>query len=169
MPSSNASSSPERPRIRLLDDAVVSGIAAGEVIERPASVVKELVENALDAGARSIEVRYDDGDRLDISVSDDGRGIVPDDLDLAVTRHATSKLGRLSELSEVRTFGFRGEALASIAAVAKLEVISRTGEANNASGVRLLDGLIVDRFEASGRVGTRVSLSDLFGAGPARK
>jgi len=157
----------------LLDDAVVSGIAAGEVIERPASVVKELVENALDAGARNIEVRYEarqgDADRLDISVSDDGRGIVREDLDLAVTRHATSKLGRLSDLSEVRTFGFRGEALASIAAVAGLEVVSRTGEANNASGVRLLDGRIVDRFDASGRVGTRVRLSDLFGAVPARK
>jgi DNA mismatch repair protein MutL len=169
MPSSNVSFSPERARIRLLDDAVVSGIAAGEVIERPASVVKELVENALDAGAQSIEVRYDDADRLDISVSDDGRGIVREDLDLAVTRHATSKLGRLSDLSEVRTFGFRGEALASIAAVAGLEVVSRTGDANSAFGVRLLDGRIVDRFDAPGRVGTRVRLSDLFGAVPARK
>src|SRR5262245_7558868 len=108
MPRSDASSSTDRPRIRLLDDAVVSGIAAGEVIDRPASVVKELVENALDAGARSIEVRYDERpDGLDLAVADDGHGIASEDLDLAVTRHATSKLDRLDELAALRTFGFR--------------------------------------------------------------
>ena len=108
MPSSNASSSAERARIRLLDDRVVSGIAAGEVIERPASVVKELVENALDADARRIEVRYDDAEGLDISVADDGSGILREDLDLAVIRHATSKLGRW--LYGIGAMGWRGAA-----------------------------------------------------------
>jgi DNA mismatch repair protein MutL len=169
MRSNNASSSPDPARIRLLDDAVVNGIAAGEVIDRPASVVKELVENALDAGARTVETRYDDRNGLDISVSDDGHGILRDDLDLAVTRHATSKLGRLGDLAAIRTFGFRGEALASLAAVAGLEVVSRTAGTSGAFGVRLVDGRIVDRFDAPGRVGTRVKLSDLFGAVPARK
>ena len=170
MPKIDASSSAERPRIRLLDDAVVSGIAAGEVIERPASVVKELVENALDAGARSIEIRYDETpDGLDLAVADDGHGIASDDLELAVTRHATSKLDRLDQLSALSTFGFRGEALASMAAVARLEVVSRAGDAAGASGVRLIDGRIAERFDAPGRVGTKVRLADLFGAVPARK
>jgi len=170
MPKTDASSSSDRSRIRLLDDAVVSGIAAGEVIERPASVVKELIENALDAGARSIEVRYDEtGEGLDLSVADDGHGIASEDLDLAVTRHATSKLDRLDELAALRTFGFRGEALSSMAAIARLEVVSRASAAAGASGIRLVDGRIVDRFDAAGRVGTKVRLVDLFGAVPARK
>lgn len=169
MPSRDVSSSPERPAIRLLDDAVVDAIAAGEVIERPASAVKELVENALDAGARMVEVRYDDRDGLNIAVLDDGHGIAADELELAVRRHATSKLDRVEGLTGIRTFGFRGEALASMAAVAALEVVSRTHEAREASGIRLIGGRVVDTFVAGARVGTRVALSDIFGDVPARK
>jgi DNA mismatch repair protein MutL len=169
MPSRSVSSSPERTAIRVLDDAVVDAIAAGEVIERPASAVKELVENALDAGARAVEVRYDDDDGLSISVLDDGHGIAAGELELAVRRHATSKLGRVEELTGIRTFGFRGEALASMAAVAALEIVSRTKEAQAASGIRLLGGRVIESFVAGSRVGTRVALSDVFGDVPARK
>jgi DNA mismatch repair protein MutL len=169
MPSKDASSSPERPSIRVLDDAVVDAIAAGEVIERPASAVKELVENALDAGARTVEVRYDDRDGLNIAVLDDGHGIAAGELELAVRRHATSKLGRVEELTGIRTFGFRGEALASMASVAALEVVSRTHAATEASGIRVLGGRVLETFVAGARVGTRVALSDVFGDVPARK
>jgi len=169
MPSKDVSSSPDRTAIRLLDDAVVDAIAAGEVIERPASAVKELVENALDAGASNVEIRYDDRDALNIAVLDDGHGIAAAELELAVQRHATSKLGRIEDLTGIRTFGFRGEALASMAAVAALEVVSRTREAAQASGIRLLGGRVVETFMAGARVGTRVALSDVFGDVPARK
>jgi DNA mismatch repair protein MutL len=155
--------------IRLLDDAVVDAIAAGEVIERPASAVKELVENALDAGAATVEIRYDDRVGLNISVLDDGHGIAAEELELAVRRHATSKLGRVEELAGIRTFGFRGEALASMAAVAALEVVSRTREAEQGAGIRLLGGRVIETFMAGSRVGTRVALSDVFADVPARK
>lgn len=169
MPSKDVSSSPERPTIRLLDDTVVDAIAAGEVIERPASAVKELVENALDAGARAVEVRYEDQDALNITVLDDGHGIAAEELELAVRRHATSKIARVEELAAIRTFGFRGEALASMAAVAALEVVSRTRDASEAAGIRLLGGRVIETFVAGARVGTRVGLSDVFGDVPARK
>jgi DNA mismatch repair protein MutL len=169
MPSKDASSSPERVAIRLLDDAVVDAIAAGEVIERPASAVKELVENALDAGASKVEIRYDDREELNIAVLDDGHGIAAAELELAVRRHATSKLGRIEDLTGIRTFGFRGEALASMAAVADLEVVSRTRDSEQASGIRLLGGRVMETFVAGARVGTRVALSDVFGDVPARK
>jgi DNA mismatch repair protein MutL len=159
----------ERTPIRLLDDVVISGIAAGEVIQRPAFAVKELVENALDAGARNLEIRYDDGERIDLSVADDGDGIPAEDLALAVRRHATSKLRRLDDLDTIATFGFRGEALASMAAVAEIELLSRTAESPEARGIRMRDGAIVDEFVSGGRVGTRVSVTHLFGNMPARR
>ncbi|HEX2324027.1 MAG TPA: DNA mismatch repair endonuclease MutL, partial [Chloroflexota bacterium] len=115
------------PTIHLLPPDLVAKIAAGEVVERPASVVKELVENALDAGARRIDVEIDGGGRRLVRVVDDGHGMAPDDARLALRRHATSKLQAFDDLYRVRTLGFRGEALASAAAVSHLELTSRPG------------------------------------------
>ncbi|RMF23193.1 MAG: DNA mismatch repair endonuclease MutL [Deltaproteobacteria bacterium] len=160
-------SSPER--IVALSDAVVSGIAAGEVVERPASVVKELVENALDAGASTVTVEYDERPRSRLVVSDDGCGIPADQLALAVARHATSKIRSLEDLTGVRTFGFRGEALASIAAVSDFEIVSRTADAQVGTALRVRHGETIGRSTASARRGTRVTVADLFANVPARR
>jgi len=152
-----------------LSDAVVSGIAAGEVIERPASVIKELVENSLDAGAAHVEVEYDDRQALRLAVTDDGRGIAPDQLELAVARHATSKLQTLEDLEHVTSFGFRGEALASIAAVSRLELTSRTVGNDAGARVAIDAGRTVESSAAAARKGTRVVVENLFAAVPARR
>ena len=120
--------------IRLLPETLVNRIAAGEVIERPAAVVKELAENAVDAGARHVEVALEDGGRVRISVVDDGRGMTADELLLAVERHATSKLPD-EDLVNIRTLGFRGEALPSIGAVARLRIASRAEGAPDAFAI----------------------------------
>ena len=164
----------DSPKIRRLDEGTVNRIAAGEVIERPASAVKELVENALDAGARRIEIAVAEGGAGLILVEDDGVGMAADELALAVERHATSKLPRrdgTDDLTQISTMGFRGEALPSIGAVARLVVASRTA-ASEAHAIALAGGQRQGPypigFRASGQSGTRVEVRDLFFATPAR-
>lgn len=156
-------------RIELLDDRVANQIAAGEVIERPASIVKELVENSLDANASHIRVLVEAGALRRIRVIDDGDGIVHDDLQLAFQRHATSKIRDARDLSQVATMGFRGEALASIAAVARVNMTSRTEGSESAWTIRVDGGKQSKFAPVAGRVGTDIDVTDLFFNTPARR
>jgi len=155
--------------IRLLDSETIGQIAAGEVIERPLSVVKELVENALDADATRIAVRVRGGGLAEIEVADDGVGIAPDDLPLAVTRHATSKLADAAGLTRVDTLGFRGEGLASIAAVAKVTIVSRTAGAEVATALDAHADELGEPRPLAGPPGTRVIVRELFANVPVRR
>jgi DNA mismatch repair protein MutL len=157
------------PTIRLLPGHVVDRIAAGEVVERPAAAVKELVENALDAGATRVAVSLQEGGIRRIEVTDDGCGMGPEALPLAIQRHATSKLTEAGDLVHITTLGFRGEALPSIGAAARLAITSRTEEAESAFSIRVEGGVVAEVTPAAGTPGTRVVVTDLFFATPARR
>ena len=161
--------SAERPRIAVLPPEIAARIAAGEVIERPASVVKELLENALDAGATRIEVTIEGGGSERIRVRDDGCGIPADQVVEAFQRHATSKLRRAEELYAVATLGFRGEALASIAAAAEVDLTTRAAGATAATVARVRDGVLVGVGVAAAAPGTTIEARELFAALPARR
>ena len=157
------------PRIRVLADAVVNRIAAGEVVERPSSVVKELLENALDAGAERVEVELERGGCALVRVTDDGCGMDPDDALLALERHATSKLAEASDLEHIATLGFRGEALPSIAAVSRFELHTAVDPAAGGVRVTVEGGRVLDVSPAARPRGTTVTVRDLFFNTPARR
>ena len=157
------------PKITILSQQLVNKIAAGEVVERPASIVKELLENSFDAGAARVAVEIEDGGKKLIRVSDDGCGIPADELALAVAPHATSKIAQEEDLYAIATFGFRGEALASIASVSQMEIISRPHDAIAGARLEIAGGRIQPVAPASAPAGTVLSVGNLFFNTPARR
>lgn len=155
-------------KIVLLDDLTINQIAAGEVIERPSSVVKELVENAIDAGATSVSIEVKNGGIKQIKVIDNGSGISKDDLEFAFERHATSKIRTAEDLETVKSMGFRGEALASIAAIAHVELVTKTEEDFTGSKIVLEGGDILEKEETGAGKGTTITITDLFYNTPVR-
>ena len=155
-------------KINVLDSSIYNLISAGEVVERPASVVKELVENSIDAGAKNVRIEITAGGKTRIKVTDDGAGIEKDDMSNAFLPHATSKIRDKNDLFSIKTLGFRGEALASIAAVSMLSAFSKTDEDDCAHGIELRGGKAEKTFECPGVTGTSVTVENLFFATPAR-
>src|SRR6188768_475439 len=155
--------------IRVLDNHLIDQIAAGEVIERPASIVKELVENSLDAGARSVEVEIEAGGMRLTRVRDDGSGIPAAELKLALSRHATSKIATADDLGAFTTLGFRGEALPSIASVSRFDITSRHQDEERAARVSVEGGTIGEPAPAAHPPGTTIEVRDLFYNLPARR
>ena len=154
--------------IVLLDDLTINKIAAGEVIERPASVIKEMVENSIDAGANNITVEIKNGGISYIKVTDNGKGIAPDDLEIAFERHATSKIRKAEDLDVVTSMGFRGEALASIAAIANVEMISKTENQETGYKIIVEAGNVLDKQEVGCQTGTSITVKNLFFNTPVR-
>ena len=157
------------PRVKRLSGALIDQIAAGEVVERPASVVKELVENALDAGAERLRIEVRGGGRDWIAVTDDGHGMTPEDARLALQRHATSKIAHSRDLQRIGTYGFRGEALPAIASVSNLRLRTRNRASESAFEIRNRAGEEIAARAVGGPIGTRVEVADLFEAVPARR
>lgn len=155
-------------QIHVLSPHIANQIAAGEVVERPSSVVKELVENALDAGARTIAVELENGGLDLIRVSDDGRGIAPEDCRTAFLRHATSKIATSEDLTRIVTLGFRGEALASIAAVAEVSMRTRVSDAECGTLLRISGGEVQEEAPCACAAGTTLEVRNLFANVPAR-
>lgn len=155
-------------KIVLLDDSTINKIAAGEVIERPASVVKEIVENSIDAGATNITVEIKNGGISYIRVTDNGKGIMQDDMEIAFERHATSKIRSADDLDDVKSMGFRGEALASIAEIAKVELISKTAQSDNGYRVLIEGGKVLESSEYGCPNGTTITIENLFFNTPVR-
>ncbi|MEI6916501.1 MAG: DNA mismatch repair endonuclease MutL, partial [Armatimonadota bacterium] len=159
---------PHISTISVLPPEIASQIAAGEVVERPGSVVKELVENALDAGARRIAITLEDGGRQLIQVIDDGLGMSPEEARLSVERHATSKIRTAEDLFRIGTYGFRGEALPSIASVSEFELISKRREDEEASRIVVKGGILTNQSSTAAPTGTTIRVSRLFENVPAR-
>ena len=157
----------QNSKIQILPSEVVDQIAAGEVVERPAHMVKELVENSIDAEATEIEVEFSEGGR-NVRVTDNGKGIIKSELSLAVARHATSKIKLASDIWNIGSYGFRGEALATIAAVSRLKLISRTRDMAQAAVLNCEFGKYADAVEMGGDFGTTIEVRDLFVNTPAR-
>ena len=155
-------------RIRILDESVSNAIAAGEVVENPTSMIKELIENSLDAGSKEIKLEVWNGG-LDISISDNGCGMSKEDLLLSIERHATSKISTKDDLFNIRTYGFRGEALSSIASVSKMILSSRTEDTQNGTQMNVLGGKVTNLKDIQKNVGTQIEIKDLFYNTPARK
>ncbi len=155
-------------KIVLLDDSTINKIAAGEVIERPASVVKEIMENSIDAGADKITVEIRNGGISYIRVTDNGKGIMQDDMEIAFERHATSKLRSAEDLDEIKSMGFRGEALASIASIAKVNLISKTADSDNGYEIVIEGGKVLNKGEAGCPNGTSITIENLFYNTPVR-
>ncbi|MBI3603439.1 MAG: ATP-binding protein, partial [Nitrospirae bacterium] len=156
-------------KIRVLSGDLVSRIAAGEVVERPAAVVRELIDNSLDAGSRRITVEVTDGGRGLIKVADDGEGMGRSDAQLAFQRHATSKLRSEQDLWSIKTLGFRGEALPSIAAVSKVRLVTACRHEPVGTSVRVTAGAVTAAEESAAAPGTQIEVADLFFNTPARK
>ncbi len=157
------------PTIQILSDQVANQIAAGEVIERPVAVIKELVENSIDAGATRIEIEFRNGGKSYMRVEDNGKGMSPDDALLCLERHATSKIRSARDLDEVRTFGFRGEALPSIASVARFTLRTRSADFEHGTEVLINGGKLIDKKDCGMPVGTMIEVAQLFNSVPARR
>lgn len=155
-------------KIVLLDELTINQIAAGEVIERPASVVKELVENSIDAGATNICIDVKNGGISSIRITDNGKGIAPDDMEIAFERHATSKIRTADDLSSVKSMGFRGEALASIAAIANVEMVSKTADTEFGYKIVVEAGNVLEKEEVGAGIGTTITVKNLFFNTPVR-